>query len=341
MVALRSLVLLCAAPSALSAPSGKNGTVGGLEVYGRLAREFDYDLFRAAAQKTAATETYASVPTHPHCDAGGSGPVVLSAVTGARTALFPGGITQRSAPDFASAVSKLAGSASGPGEVAASALRTQALQTGMGLVQTMASAVAHVVPPLIPPPVWANSPLPCAPMVSGHNCFGAVLHPITMADFLVADLTDKAMDGYIASFPSTYAAKVGKTSDKAYKACFAAYMSMSCASAFPKCTVPNARDDALPVGGRVPICLHLCLLPLVACPGFWVDDVAGSCQYVSVPPVCTQAYFWNMWRLPPQFSSYDDAHPYSELCPKLDYQGADGADDPALYDDVAAASSPA
>lgn len=184
MVALRSLVLLCAAPSALSAPSGKNGghldpvcmhccqhvshvigvgmillccfrcvarscalalllsassgapacaagTVGGLEVYGRLAREFDYDLFRAAAQKTAATETYASVPTHPHCDAGGSGPVVLSAVTGARTALFPGGITQRSAPDFASAVSKLAGSASGPGEVAASALRTQALQTGM------------------------------------------------------------------------------------------------------------------------------------------------------------------------------------------------------------------
>lgn len=30
-------------------------------------------------------------------------------------------------------------------------------------------------------------------------------------------------------------AQVGKTSDKAYKACFAAFMSMSCASAFPKC----------------------------------------------------------------------------------------------------------
>ena len=25
------------------------------------------------------------------------------------------------------------------------------------------------------------------------------------------------------------------------------------------------QDDALPVGGRVPLCLHLCLLPLVAC----------------------------------------------------------------------------
>ena len=71
------------------------------------------------------------MPTRPHCDAGGSGPVAMSAVSGARTALFPGGITQRSAPDFASVVSKLAASASGPGEVAASALRTQALQTGM------------------------------------------------------------------------------------------------------------------------------------------------------------------------------------------------------------------
>ena len=135
LLPLRCVARSCALALLLSASSGAcacaAGTVGGLEVYGRLAREFDYDLFRAAAQKTAATETYASVPTHPHCDAGGSGPVVLSAVTGARTALFPGGITQRSAPDFASAVSKLAGSASGPGEVAASALRTQALQTGM------------------------------------------------------------------------------------------------------------------------------------------------------------------------------------------------------------------
>lgn len=118
----------------LCVPSGgqlRTPGTSGLEVYGRFARDFDYELFRAAASKTAASETYASLPTRPHCDAGGSGPVVLSAVSGARTALFPGGITQRSAPDFASAVSKLAASASGPGEVAASALRTQALQTGM------------------------------------------------------------------------------------------------------------------------------------------------------------------------------------------------------------------
>ena len=43
--------------------------------------------------------------------------------------------------------------------------------------------------------------------------------PITMADFLIADVTDRMLDGYIASFPNTYASKVGQTSDKMYKLC--------------------------------------------------------------------------------------------------------------------------
>ena len=83
-------------------------------------------------------------------------------------------------------------------------------------------------------------PLPCLPMLTGHNCFGAVLYPITMADFTIADVTDAMMDGtaviachyfavvpwlplfefvpgYIAGFPNTYAEKVGKTSDALYK----------------------------------------------------------------------------------------------------------------------------
>ena len=68
---------------------------------------------------------------------------------------------------------------------------------------------------------------------------GAVLYPITMADFTIADVTDGMMDGgcafsvslagcvrflsrvyisgYIAGFPNTYAEKVGKTSDASYK----------------------------------------------------------------------------------------------------------------------------
>ena len=105
-----------------------SGTAG-LQVYGRFARDFDYDLYRLAAAK-ASPETSASLPVRPHCDVGSTAPLVIDAVAGDRTALFPGGITQRSAPDFAAVVSKLAASSS-PGQVAASALHAQALQTGM------------------------------------------------------------------------------------------------------------------------------------------------------------------------------------------------------------------
>lgn len=41
---------------------------------------------------------------------------------------------------------------------------------------------------------------------------------ITMADFIIADVTDSMLDGVIAGFPNTYATKVGKTSDAMYKA---------------------------------------------------------------------------------------------------------------------------
>ena len=40
---------------------------------------------------------------------------------------------------------------------------------------------------------------------------------ITMSDFVIADVTDSMMDGYISGFPNTYASKVGKTSDEMYK----------------------------------------------------------------------------------------------------------------------------
>ena len=38
-----------------------------------------------------------------------------------------------------------------------------------------------------------------------------------MADLTIADVTDSMLDGVIAGFPATYAAKVGKTSDAMYK----------------------------------------------------------------------------------------------------------------------------
>ena len=45
-----------------------------------------------------------------------------------------------------------------------------ALGVGMGMVQSIVAAMLDVVPPLIPPPVWNNMPLPCAPMITGA-CF--------------------------------------------------------------------------------------------------------------------------------------------------------------------------
>ncbi|CAK0810185.1 unnamed protein product, partial [Prorocentrum cordatum] len=192
------------------------------------------------------------------------------------------------------------------------------------------------VPPLVPPPIWDNQPLPCAPMVTGHNCFGAVLYPITMADFVLADVTDSALDGIIAGFPAAYAEKVGKTGDAMYRACFSAFMSMQCSSIFPRCTVPQSGEEPIAAGGRAPMCLHLCILPLITCPGFWISDVAGPCSMVSAPPVCAQAFYWNTHRLPPQYSSFDEANPFPSDCPVPDHGpgGMDSAEDPASYDDA-------
>ena len=142
VAALRSLWL----PSRFACARGslRIGTVGS-DLYGRFARDFDYDLFRLTGAKAApeSAETHASVPRHAHCDVGSHAPVVLDAVTGERAALFPGGITQRAAPVFAAVVSRLAGSAS-PSQVASSVLRAQALQTGAACSVMCASVLLSV-----------------------------------------------------------------------------------------------------------------------------------------------------------------------------------------------------
>lgn len=258
---------------------------------------------------------------------------------------YPGGITQRSiGADLAKSMLKLSQAAAGPegaATVASVALARQGLATGAGLVQSVIAAALHIIPPMIPPPAWTNQPLPCAPMVTGHNCFGAVLYPITFSDFMIADVTDSMMDGYIGGFPNTYATKVGKTSDAIYKGCFAAYMSMHCSSIFPRCTVPSSRNEQILVGGRAPTCLHLCVMPLIMCPGFWVGDIAGPCQSVAVPPQCTQAFFWNLWRLPPQYKTFDEANPFPRNCPSdVSDNSKDASDDTSLYDLPATPTSP-
>merc|ERR1719265_696965 len=108
--------------------------------------------------------------------------------------------------------------------------------------------------------VLPHRPLTCMPMVTGHNCFGAIQYPITVADFVTADTTDSQLDGVIAGFPALYKRKVGTTSDAAYKACFSAYMGMHCASLFPRCSSGNSGQLA-----RLPMCFTHCLATLVSC----------------------------------------------------------------------------
>ncbi len=68
----------------------------------------------------------------------------------------------------------------------------------------------------------------------------------------------------------------------------------------------------------------------------------GPCMMISVPPMCTQHFFWNVWLLPPQYSSFSEANGYPKECPTLD-TGAGGEDmgeAPGLYDPAVIAESP-
>jgi len=315
---------------------------------------FDSNLYRktleqlasAIQQRTGVSEqnpsnSYRLAASKPHCDEGSA--VAIDTYADGRT--YPGGATQMGfGANLAKTMQRMSELANGPTGAASlsnySGAR-QKLALGAGLVQSVIAAAIHIVPPLVPPPAWTNQPLPCVPMVTGHNCFGAVMYPITLADFMMADVTDSMMDGYIASFPNTFASKVGKANDAVYKGCFASYMSLHCSSIFPRCTTGLDQDGVLPVASRAPPCLHLCIMPLVMCPGFWVGDVMGPCQMVAVPPVCTQAFFWNLWRLPPQYVSLDEANPFPVDCPtKGNATDAESLEDLHLYDAPELGSSP-
>ena len=75
---------------------------------------------------------------------------------------------------------------------------------------------------------------------------------------------------------------------------------------------------------------------------FWIADILGPCMMISVPPMCTQHFFWNVWLLPPQYSSFSEANGYPKECPTLDtgVGGEDMGEDPGLYDPVEIAESP-
>ena len=170
------------------------------DVYNHFADTFNtslYEHFRSKIndslelyRQSPAYTAYQLYPTAPHCDRGSATQVAATPVGG--VSAFPGGVVGRVFGfDFGKELLDLSENANGPasaGLIAPMALSKQALSTGMGLVQSSIAAMLHVVPPLVPPPAWNNQPMTCVPMVSGHNCFGAVTYPITMADFVLADV---------------------------------------------------------------------------------------------------------------------------------------------------------
>lgn len=188
-----------------------------------------------------------------------------------------------------------------------------ALTQVKGVLQTVAAVVATRVPPMVPAPAWNNRPFPCMPMVTGHNCFGAVLYPITIGDFILADLSDSALNGVITSFPSYYRSKIGATDQGTYQRCFNAYMSMQCANAFPICTNPQGSQAMVPGEGRAPMCFLHCVATLIACPGMWVDDLEDICTNVSAPPMCSFATYAKA--APAQVRSFDEGQSSSMNCP--------------------------
>jgi hypothetical protein len=335
------------------APAFANGSesldVAFQRIYNHFDGAFDYAAYnRSIAAFDGGLQRYRQAPVvaqyadgtaAPHCDKGvaQSFSPVVSGVSA-----FPGGaVGPVFSFDLARRLYEFSKHVQGPasaGLVAPMALSTQALANGTGRVQAAIASLVHVVPPMVPPPAWNNQPLSCVPMAAGHNCFGTVLYPITMADFMLADVTDSMLDGYVASFPGLYARKVGKTSADMYKSCFAAYMGPMCSSVFPRCVAPQSRDEVVPVGGSVPVCLHMCVMPLVMCPGFWVDDLVDSCSSVSVPPFCSQAEFHNPTRTPPQYVTFDEANPFAATCPPS--VAALSADELNLYDAQPLGESP-
>lgn len=188
-----------------------------------------------------------------------------------------------------------------------------ALTQVKSVLQTVAAVVATRVPPMVPPPAWNNRPFVCMPMVTGHNCFGAVLYPITIGDFILADLSDAAIGGVISSFPSYYRSKIGATDEGTYQRCFSSYMSMQCANAFPICTNPQGSQEMAPGMGRAPMCFLHCVATLIACPGMWVDDLEDICTNVSAPPMCAFATYAKA--APSQLRSFDESQASNMNCP--------------------------
>ena len=66
---------------------------------------------------------------------------------------------------------------------------------------------------------------------------------------------------------------------------------------------------------RSPLAFFHCIGTLVACPGFWIDDIIGPCEEVTLG-LGSFSIFWRFDLLPPQFISVEGSTPSEEECPE-------------------------
>lgn len=279
------------------------------------------NIFNSALEEykqSSAFTAYSTVKGQPRCQVAALLNSTKTSITKRHVAPFPGGVSlPLLGMDMVGNTMSQLERANGPAsaQVPGVALLTQnALKQVKGVIQSVVAATLTDIPPTIPPPAWNNQPFPCMPMVTGSNCFGAVLYPITIGDFVMADMTDNALNGVVASFPAYYRRHVGSTDDRTYQRCFKSYMSMQCANSFPVCTTFQAKQAEVPFLGRGPMCFLHCVQTLVSCPGLWVEDLEDICKHVSVPPVCSFANYRKDG--PPQLTTYDESEGLPLSCPQ-------------------------
>jgi hypothetical protein len=200
------------------------------------------------------------------------------------------------------------------------------------MVQSTAATATAIIPQGIPPPVWNLRPLPCLPMVTGSNCFGAVMYPITFSDSMLADVTDSVLTSIIKQFRSTFKERAGLQPDSVYQKCFKAYMSMMCSSIFPMCTNIQGQNEFIPLLGRVPMCFTNCIGVLATCPGFTLTDIEGPCAEVSLPPLCSQAIYMKDDPIGQRTVEDEVAENINSKCHNYDPE-IDAGQDPYLYEE--------
>ncbi|KAH0472056.1 MAG: uncharacterized protein KVP18_005050 [Porospora cf. gigantea A] len=273
---------------------------------------FDHEGFNHAAElltKEETKERFRQAMTGvdnsmPHCDVGAHNVPIRRAL-----GLFPGGPSRKKPWSLTQWLIDmlLSGIQSGQGGGGASGQMNGMMSMMMiiSIVEQVAATLMDIIPPLLPPPIWIMRPFPCLPMLTGINCLGSVLYPITFPDFIMAHTTDSMMDGILDGYPTKYNTKVGITHPVLYRVCAVIYLGMNCAAIFPI---------------AMPVCLPQCIAVLLACPGFWLDDLSGPCESLSLPPFCSFSFFIHLPKIPPQYMRFEDAFPYPPECPEPDEQ---------------------